>query len=30
VFGAGDVLDTGYGTIDIDTFYDELDDAATT
>lgn len=30
VLGPGDVLDTGFGSIDVDAFYDELDEAATT
>jgi Uma2 family endonuclease len=30
VIGPGDVLDTGYGIVDIDAFYDELDLTATT
>lgn len=30
VLGSGDVLDTGYGIIDIDAYYDDLDAAATT
>jgi Uma2 family endonuclease len=30
VLGSGDVLDTGFGVVDIEGFYDALDDAATT
>lgn len=28
-FGPGDVVETGFGTIDVDEFYDELDADAT-
>jgi Uma2 family endonuclease len=30
VYGPGDVIVTDYGAIDLDAFYDQLDDIATT